>query len=70
MHMGMIPLLLLFITVIGVVGIVLYRTIWCRLFRHPTNDRREAELDFEGRDRRRGNRTGTAADRKDTVPTP
>jgi hypothetical protein len=53
MQIGLLPMILLIATVVGVVGIILYRTIWCRFQRKEQNNRRRDEVEFVGRDRRR-----------------
>ena len=64
MSFGLLPAFLLGVTIAGILGIILHRTIICRFWRIETNDRRKEHGDFEGPDRRREARRGSIADRR------
>lgn len=64
MSIGFLSLFFIAFTVIGVFGIILHRTIICRFWRTQSNDRRKECENFDGQDRRRDSRRGTAADRR------
>jgi hypothetical protein len=64
LSIGLLPAFLLGVTIAGILGIIIHRTVICRFWRTESNDRRKECDNFNGPDRRREARRGSAADRR------